>query len=108
VAAAGQYLVSAARDVPSGVDLRLSLYDSGGTLLASQDGDPLAQPLGVNSNQAFSLMLAPGTYYAIVGSHGNYGDVGQYVVTVAPDSPSPPNWRSRPPPPRRPASPGAA
>jgi hypothetical protein len=89
VSAAGQYLVRAARDVPSGVDLRLSLYNFSGVLLAMQDGDPLAQPLGVNNNDAeFSLMLAAGTYYAIAGSHGNYGDVGQYIVTVASDSPS--------------------
>ncbi len=40
--AGGRYNIVAGRDVPSGVDLKMSIYDSNGTLIACQDGDPRA------------------------------------------------------------------
>ena len=80
----GRYLVSALHDNPSGVDLTLSIYDSSGLLLAAADGNPLVQPLTMVNDQQISLSLADGTYYAVVGSHGNYDDLGQYNVNVTP------------------------
>ena len=38
--AGGRYSISAGRDAPSGVDLKLSIYNASGTLLAVDDGDP--------------------------------------------------------------------
>ena len=74
----GRYSISAGRDAPSGVDLKLSIYNSSGTLLAVEDGDPRAQPYTMVNDQHLTFDLAAGTYYAIVESHGNYGDQGQY------------------------------
>jgi autotransporter-associated beta strand protein len=85
VTAAGQYVIAAGRVPPSSVALKLSVYNSSGTLLASADGNnPQGWPLATTNDQELSMSLAPGTYYAIVGSQGNYSDVGEYQVTVAP------------------------
>ena len=43
VTTAGQYLIDADPDAPSGLDPKLSVYDSSGVLLAVKDGDPLAR-----------------------------------------------------------------
>jgi fibronectin type 3 domain-containing protein len=59
----------------SGVDVVMSLYKSDGSLLAVKD------ELAAN-HQALNLSLAPGTYYALLSSKGNYGDLGQYDMTV--------------------------
>ena len=83
VTTAGQYLMAVTPDAPSGLDPKLSIYNSSGDLIGLKDGDPLAQPLRANNDKDLSLTLAPGTYYAIVGSHGNYGDVGEYDFSVA-------------------------
>jgi len=80
----GRYQIAATRDAPSGVDVKLAIYNAGGTLLASEDGDPLAQPLTVVNDQYVTVDLSAGTYYAIVQCHGNYGDQGQYKLTVNP------------------------
>jgi hypothetical protein len=79
----GVYAISATPDAPSGVDLKLDIYAPGGTLLASSDG--------ANNDQQLTLSLLAGTYYALVSSHGNYGDVGQYFLSV---SPLPAGWAS--------------
>jgi regulation of enolase protein 1 (concanavalin A-like superfamily) len=89
---AGRYLVSAQRDTPSGVDLKLAIYNSAGVLVAAEDGDPLVQPLTMVNDQQISLSLTGGTYYAIVQSHGNYADIGQYTVSV---SPLPADWSAQ-------------
>jgi regulation of enolase protein 1 (concanavalin A-like superfamily) len=78
----GRYSIVAGRDVPSGVDLKLSIYNSSGTRLATEDGDPRAQPYTMVNDQHLTLDLPSGTYYAILESHGNYGDQGQYVLRV--------------------------
>jgi hypothetical protein len=58
----------------SAVDLKLGVYASDGTLLAMKDPS-------TNSHE-MTLALAPGTYYAMLSSHGNYGDVGMYDFSV--------------------------
>jgi hypothetical protein len=59
------------------LNAKLKLLDSTGATVASVDNG-----LGENVN----LFLDPGTYRIVVGSHGAYGDVGQYTViaTVPP------------------------
>jgi hypothetical protein len=65
-------------DVPAGInnlDSRLELRDAGGNLLASADP---------SNSYAASLSYAVaigGSYRLVVGSHGNYGDLGQYTIT---------------------------
>ena len=87
VTAAGRYNISLGRENPSGVDAKLSLYDGSGTLIAREDGDPRATPTTMVNDQHISLDLAPGTYYIVVESHGNYGDQGQYILRVDPMAP---------------------
>ncbi|MEY4565781.1 MAG: hypothetical protein RLY14_751, partial [Planctomycetota bacterium] len=79
----GIYAISAAPDTPSGVDLKLEIYQTDGTLLAAQDS--------ANNVQQLTLDLSAGTYYALVSSHQNYGDIGRYFLAV---SPLPTNWKS--------------
>jgi hypothetical protein len=59
------------------LDARLELHDAAGNMLA------MADPADVTSAQ-ISATLTPGAYYAVVGSHGSYGDVGQYSLAVGP------------------------
>ncbi len=87
----GNYSITAGRDAPSGVDLKLSIYDSFNTLVASEDGDPRAQPYTMVNDQELAINLAAGTYYAVVECHGNYGDQGQYDIRV---DPLPAAWKS--------------
>jgi fibronectin type 3 domain-containing protein len=56
------------------LDTTLDLYDANGTLLLALD------PSG-SVGASFNLFVAEGTYYLRVGSHGSYGDVGQYTVS---------------------------
>jgi len=92
VSSGGSYAMIAGRDRPSGVDLKLAVYDSAGNLLAAEDGDPRAVPLTMVNDQSITMDLPAGTYYAMVESHGNYGDVGQYVLKV---DPLPAGWTSQ-------------
>jgi hypothetical protein len=82
--AGGTYSITAGHDDPSGVDLKMSIYDSSGNLLATEDGDPRAQPYTMVNNQELTLNLAAGTYYVALESHGNYCDSGQYNLRVDP------------------------
>ncbi len=71
----GQSIKVAARaDFPSGVDLKLEIYDAAGVLLAAKDGP--------ENDQDITITLPTGTYYALVSSHGDYGDLGTYIVSV--------------------------
>ncbi len=60
------------------LDLKLQLYNAGGTLIATADTASLGEIIGMN--------LAAGSYRLAVSSHGGYGDVGQYTIsgTIAP------------------------
>ncbi|HLA84944.1 MAG TPA: fibronectin type III domain-containing protein, partial [Thermoguttaceae bacterium] len=80
----GRYTIVAGREAPSGVDLRLSIYNSNNVLITTEDGDPRAQPYTMVNDQHVTLDLGAGTYYAVLESHGNYGDQGQYVLRVDP------------------------
>lgn len=72
-------------DVPAGInnlDARLELRDAGGNLLASADP---TDSYGASLN----YVIATGeSYRVVVGSHGNYGDLGQYIVsgTIVPQA----------------------
>jgi hypothetical protein len=70
------------------LDLKLSLFNSGGSLIASADTATLGESL--------STSLAAGTYYVMVSGHGNVAcydannvlqgtgaDLGQYTLTVS-------------------------
>src|SRR5262249_1930677 len=80
------------------LDATVSLFDSAGNLIAS--ADPNALDRGQLSAE-LTATVASGTYYVVVGSHGAYGDVGQYTVTVT----EPPPTTARPPPVTVPAAP---
>ncbi len=67
--------VSALADFPSGVDLKLEIYDALGVLVAAKDANLL-------NDQEITLVLPSGTYYALVSSHGNFGDLGTYNLAV--------------------------
>jgi hypothetical protein len=72
---AGQVTLSAI--VPAGfnnLDTRLELRDANGTLITS------AAPT-TSFNSTVTAALAAGTYYVAVASQGNYGDIGQYMLT---------------------------
>jgi hypothetical protein len=56
------------------LDLKLQLFNSAGQPIASSDSSTLGESL--------SSTLAAGTYYLVVASHGSYGDVGQYTLSV--------------------------
>lgn len=55
------------------LDLKLSLYNSSGSLVASANTASLGESL--------SSYLSAGTYYIAVASKGNYGDLGQYSLS---------------------------
>ncbi|NLE37375.1 MAG: DUF1349 domain-containing protein, partial [Pirellulaceae bacterium] len=84
VSTGGRYAISATRDAPSGLDVKLAIYNSSGVLIASEDGDPRAMPYTMVYDQYVTMDLAAGTYYATIESHGNYGDLGQYLLRVEP------------------------
>ncbi len=63
---AGRYAIATGREFGSGVDLKLSLYDSAGTLIAAEDGDPHNQPYSLVNDQYLTADLAAGTYYVIL------------------------------------------
>jgi hypothetical protein len=80
----GAVVIDATPDKPSGVALKLSVYDANGTLLGIKDAP--------TNDQHLTIPLAAGTYYAILSSQGNYGDVGAYNLTVGT---LPTDWDSR-------------
>ncbi len=89
----GSVTIDATRDSLSAVDLKLEVYSDDGTILAAADTLP--------NDQSLSLPLAAGAYYAVVSSHGDYGDIGPYRLHVAagetPDDPMPPTNDQQPP-----------
>jgi hypothetical protein len=56
------------------IDASLDLEDANGNVLSSQNTASLSESI------SYSLPSA-GTYYVVVKSHGNYGDIGQYSLT---------------------------
>jgi hypothetical protein len=89
-AAGGRMVVDVSPVNPSGLIPKVEVYDATGTLLAAKDD---ADQRNTNNNAvSVSVDLAPGTYYAVVRSHGDYGDIGQYDVTA---SELPGGWASQ-------------
>ena len=80
----GYYNIMVGRENPSGVDVRVSIFDAIGNLMASEDGDPRQVPYTMVNDTHLTMPLAAGKYYVKVESHLNYGDVGQYIVRVDP------------------------
>ena len=74
VATAGGAVISAVPTKPSGVDIKLEVYDGSGVLVAARDG--------ATNDQQIVLPVGTGTWYVMVSSHGDYGDVGMYDLTV--------------------------
>jgi len=84
IATGARYSITAGRENPSGVDIKLLIYNSAGNLVAAEDGDPVAQPMRMVNDAEILLNLSAGNYYASVQSHGNYADLGQYNIYVNP------------------------
>jgi hypothetical protein len=74
VADGNPLVVSAVPDLPSGLDAKLEIYDADGHRLAAKDA--------ATNEQQVVLALPAGTYYAAVSSHGDYGDLGLYDLSV--------------------------
>ena len=55
------------------LDLKLSLVDAAGNVVAAADTGALGERITVD--------VGEGWYYLVVASHGGYGDVGQYSVS---------------------------
>ena len=77
---------------PSMLDAKLEVYSTDGTLIATADGS--------TNDQHLTVPLPAGTFYAFVRSHGDYGDLGTYDLTVrsAGALPAPPTYNSLPAP----------
>ena len=86
-AGSGPATITASVVTGATLDLKLELYNAGGTLLASAATASLGETL--------SLTLAAGQYRLRVASQGGYGDVGQYRITAnvvpPPDFVAPPD-----------------
>jgi len=74
ISTGGPYAITATPPAPSGADIRLELYAADGTRLATADNS--------NNGQYLTAELPAGTYYAMVSSHGDYGDTGMYDIGV--------------------------
>jgi regulation of enolase protein 1 (concanavalin A-like superfamily) len=88
VSTGGTYHVAATPVIPSGLAVKLEIYNADGALLAANDGSTY----GTSNDEQLSLTLPAGTYYAAVSSQGNYGDVGSFQVKV---STLPDPWHTR-------------
>ncbi len=70
----GGAVISVVPTRPSGLDAKVEVFDAAGALVAARDGD-------ANEQQIF-LPAGTGTWYVSISSHGNYGDLGMYDLTV--------------------------
>ncbi|MFM9023938.1 MAG: fibronectin type III domain-containing protein, partial [Planctomycetaceae bacterium] len=71
---AGGAVISVVPTRPSGLDAKVEVFDAAGALVAARDGDA--------NEQQIVLPVGTGTWYVSVSSHGNYGDLGMYDLTV--------------------------
>ena len=67
-------VISVVPTKPSGLDAKVEVFDATGTLIAARDSDA--------NDQQIVLPAGTGTWYVSVSSHGNYGDLGMYDLTV--------------------------
>ncbi|MGA0040240.1 MAG: autotransporter-associated beta strand repeat-containing protein [Pirellulales bacterium] len=67
-------VVSVVPTKPSGLDAKLEVFDASGAVIVASD-------TAVNEQQ---LVIPPGTgtWYVSISSHGNYGDLGSYDLSV--------------------------
>jgi regulation of enolase protein 1 (concanavalin A-like superfamily) len=84
VSAGGRYNIAAEPRLPSGLALKLDIYNSDQQLIAAGDGPTNGQQLVMD--------LPGGLYYAFVSSHADYGDLGEYNLNV---STLPQGWSTR-------------
>ena len=70
----GGAVISVVPTKPSGLDAKVEVFDASGTLVAASDGD--------TNDQQIVLPVGSGTWYVSVSSHGNYGDLGMYDLSV--------------------------
>ncbi|MFM7245332.1 MAG: fibronectin type III domain-containing protein, partial [Planctomycetaceae bacterium] len=70
----GGAVVTVVPTKPSGLDAKVEVFDAAGTLVAASDGD--------TNEQQVVLPVGSGTWYVSVSSHGNYGDLGMYDLSV--------------------------
>ena len=73
----GRYLITADPQAESAVDLKLEIRDASNNLVAAED-------LSASNDAQVAVNLPAGTYYAVVSSHGNYAELGQYTVSASP------------------------
>jgi hypothetical protein len=79
----GYYDIMVGRD-GTNADFYMHVQDGAGNLLANEDGDTtVATPTRNVYDQHVTRYFTAGTYYVSVYSHGNYADVGQYVVRAS-------------------------
>ena len=71
----GPVRIDVAPPDPVMLDAKLELYTRGGTLIAAADAPANDQHLDIPH-------LPSGTYVAVVMSHGDYGDLGMYDLTI--------------------------
>ena len=67
-------VISVVPTKPSGLDAKLEVFDATGVIVAASDGEANEQQLVVPAGT--------GTWYVLVSSAGNYGDLGVYDLTV--------------------------
>jgi autotransporter-associated beta strand protein len=70
----GGAVISVVPPKPSGLDAKVEVFDAMGRLVAASDGD--------TNDQQIVLPVGTGTWYVSVSSHGNYGDLGMYDLSV--------------------------
>jgi autotransporter-associated beta strand protein len=70
----GSAVISVVPAKPSGLDAKVEVFDASGALVAARDGDA--------NEQQIVLPVGSGTWYVSVASHGNYGDLGAYDLSV--------------------------
>lgn len=70
----GGAVINVVPSKPSGLDAKVEVFDAAGVLIAARDTDA--------NEQQIVVPAGTGTWYVSVSSHGNYGDLGTYDVTV--------------------------
>jgi regulation of enolase protein 1 (concanavalin A-like superfamily) len=81
----GLYGIYGIPSTPSSLDIKLEIFDSANNRLATVD------PASVNEANIV-MDLPAGTYFVLVSSRGDYGDIGAYQVSMRP---LPAGWTSQ-------------
>lgn len=74
VSAGAQMRIDLVPPNPSMLDAKLELYAADGRFIGAADGP--------TNDQHLTISLPAGTFYAVVRSHGDYGDLGLYDMTI--------------------------